>query len=558
MKRKISTLESDRQLFDDLLTAIRVATPTQLDPLLKVIRNGGSRHSIRDYLEFEFRGSPDAMQLDGTTNHVSRPIRRPMLGRIQDVVNPPKSVPAKPWTTVTDDDDFVSHLVSLWFTWAHPWWHWVDEKLFLSAMRSGDKSSLVCTPYLVNMILADACLLDTLTDDGCEPNEWIREQFYQEAKKGLEAEEGRVSLALVAALGVQWTYLNTNGQDSLGNTVLCQQIFLSKDLKKWRQKIQRSSNLAPAYLDSMNKSLDRLEWTLYCLKSCTLLDFEKTQFMHLPSCPKPEAHHETEDYIGWTPYPQPHPPVDFHPDCHFLSFVSLIEKSARAEALMSKQEKQTPKETLEELAELYTGVRNWDKTIPECMLLDGRSSPHIIALHALHNWVVVMMSKQLAAVESGNRLHPSLIRTQLSGQRPEWRETAISGSIQIADLFEQIRLEWGTDHFPVIIMQPVAIAIFPLLEGLSERPRSQEAFFKLCLTIRAASRRFSVGKGLLLAVQQAAQERNIELPENCRDFFADLPSGNGSKDKSDLADKGLDYLLDKWEDLDLENAVASP
>lgn len=177
---------------------------------------------------------------------------------------------------------------------------------------------------------------------------------------------------------------------------------------------------------------------------------------------------------------------------------------------------------------------------------------------ALHNWVVVMMSKQMAAVESGNRSHPSLIRTQLSGERPEWREISISSSIRIADLFEQIRLEWGTDHFPVIIMQPVAIAVFPLLEGLSERPQSQEAFFKLCLTIRAASRRFSVGRGLLLAVLQAAQERNIELPENCRDFFADLPSVNTSQAKTDLADKGLDYLLDKWEDLDLENAVTSP
>ncbi len=174
--------------------------------------------------------------------------------------------------------------------------------------------------------------------------------------------------------------LNTNGQDSLGNTVLCQQIFLSKDLKKWRQKIKRNSNLAPAYLDSINKSLDRLEWTLYSLKSCTLLDFEKTQLMKPPSCPKPESHHETEDYIGWTPYPQPHPPVDFHPDCHYLSFVSIIEKSARAEALMAKQEETTSKETMQELAELYTGVRNWHKTLPECMNLDGRSPPHVIAL----------------------------------------------------------------------------------------------------------------------------------------------------------------------------------
>jgi hypothetical protein len=73
MKRRISALETDRQLFDDLLTAIRVATPTQLDPLLKVIRDGGSRHIIRDYLESGSRGSLDAMQLNGNTNHVIRP-----------------------------------------------------------------------------------------------------------------------------------------------------------------------------------------------------------------------------------------------------------------------------------------------------------------------------------------------------------------------------------------------------------------------------------------------------------------------------------------------------
>jgi hypothetical protein len=81
-----------------------------------------------------------------------------MLGRIQDVVNPPLQVPARPWTTVTDDDDLISHLMSLWFTWAHPWWHWVDEKQLIKAMQAGDTSSLICTPYLVNMILADACV----------------------------------------------------------------------------------------------------------------------------------------------------------------------------------------------------------------------------------------------------------------------------------------------------------------------------------------------------------------------------------------------------------------
>lgn len=130
----------------------------------------------------------------------------------------------------------------------------------------------------------------------------------------------------------------------------------------------------------------------------------------------------------------------------------------------------------------------------------------------------------------------------------------ITSSIRIAELFERIRLKWGTDHFPVIIMQPVAIAIFPLLEGLHETPEAPKAFFTLCLTIRAASRRFPVGNGLLLAVKQTAQKRGIQLPENCRDFFSDLSAVSVSEHTSDLTDKGLDYLLDKWEDLDLEGS----
>jgi hypothetical protein len=96
--------------------------------------------------------SPQSRRHDDYRKH------RHMKGRIQDFVNPPIQVPAKPWTKVTDDDDLVSHLMSLWFTWAHQWWHWVDEVEFIKAMRAADVSSLICTPYLVSMILADACV----------------------------------------------------------------------------------------------------------------------------------------------------------------------------------------------------------------------------------------------------------------------------------------------------------------------------------------------------------------------------------------------------------------
>jgi len=96
----------------------------------------------------------------GESPHAIAYRRRRMLGRIQDIVNPIITVPARPWTTVTDDDDLVSHLMSLWFTWAHQWWQWVDKITFIEAMRAGTTDSLICTPYLVNMILADACVSD--------------------------------------------------------------------------------------------------------------------------------------------------------------------------------------------------------------------------------------------------------------------------------------------------------------------------------------------------------------------------------------------------------------
>lgn len=44
-----------------------------------------------------------------------------------------------------------------------------------------------------------------MEEDEDEPHPYLRDQFYMEAKKGLEAEKGRISLTLVQTTGVQWT-----------------------------------------------------------------------------------------------------------------------------------------------------------------------------------------------------------------------------------------------------------------------------------------------------------------------------------------------------------------
>jgi hypothetical protein len=78
------------------------------------------------------------------------------IDRLTDI--PLFELSAKPWTDVTTDNGFVSHLVSLWLTWDHVVRNWIDKDLFIAAMMSGDVNSPFCSPFLVNVILSQACV----------------------------------------------------------------------------------------------------------------------------------------------------------------------------------------------------------------------------------------------------------------------------------------------------------------------------------------------------------------------------------------------------------------
>lgn len=64
--------------------------------------------------------------------------------------------------SVSDDDDSVSHLVPLYFTWNDITLNWIDPELFLMDMKKGQLEARFCSPLLVNSILAWlACIPST-------------------------------------------------------------------------------------------------------------------------------------------------------------------------------------------------------------------------------------------------------------------------------------------------------------------------------------------------------------------------------------------------------------
>lgn len=73
-------------------------------------------------------------------------------------VHAPIVMSSKPWT-ILGDDEMVSHLLSLFFTWQQPSCQFIDKTAFLADMASGaagDKR--FCSALLVNAILAQACV----------------------------------------------------------------------------------------------------------------------------------------------------------------------------------------------------------------------------------------------------------------------------------------------------------------------------------------------------------------------------------------------------------------
>lgn len=161
-----------RQLLLDLIQSFRSSGPERVEYLLNVIRSTDSLEEIAIALdksieESRREGSSSSRdhedlkrvraEVDNFSGQSSK--KRRMVMSIQSLTDEPLfDVPAKPWTEITDDDHFVSHLVSLYFTWEHAACHIIDRDFFLEDMKCGNTDSVICTPFLVNAMLASACV----------------------------------------------------------------------------------------------------------------------------------------------------------------------------------------------------------------------------------------------------------------------------------------------------------------------------------------------------------------------------------------------------------------
>jgi len=123
---------------------------------------------------------------------------------------------------------------------------------------------------------------------------------------------------------------------------------------------------------------------------------------------------------------------------------------------------------------------------------------------------------------------------------------------------ELLITKWGVDNFPVILLHPISLGLFCLFED-SGHDDQRRAFISMCVALRAASRRFRVGKGILKLVKSTAEDKEITLPKETDALFRFERRSQSESTTSDKWEEapmdgiGMNYLLDKWNDLDLDD-----
>ncbi|KAK6519065.1 hypothetical protein TWF281_003754 [Arthrobotrys megalospora] len=247
IRNKIKDYESDIQKYERILDHIKGSSVSSLQRVLEVIRGQASLEEIMMFIRNDqtpflptdvISPAPATTPLSLLMNEEWYQGMEPVDGIDLNVLDdrPILNLSAHPWTTVTDDDELVSHLMSLYMTWDHPVWHLFDWDIFIDAMKSGDTN--YCSPLLVNATLAEACHYSNRISFRADPHNpnFIGYRFFQEAMRLWNEETTQIpTLLTVQSAFMLGVTLSADGMDRLGGMFLnngirlCKELFLQPD-----------------------------------------------------------------------------------------------------------------------------------------------------------------------------------------------------------------------------------------------------------------------------------------------------------------------------------------
>ncbi|KAH8691609.1 hypothetical protein BGW36DRAFT_305078 [Talaromyces proteolyticus] len=526
LKKKIDSLEDDRRLLLQLMETLQRGPQSYNTELVHDIRTLENINDVKLYLKAhlmrkEAQWSPEWIEVENDMKWISEQQpqeklstqkRTPILPVPGLVDIPSFRVPASPWTSVTEDDSFISHLISLWFTCSFPGYNYIDQELFLRAMRSRDLRSPLCSPFLVNAMLADACFLSdhpkvcAIAGDSVTKGE----HFWKEAKRLLDEEEGRVSIPTTQGLGIMFTCACAMGKDRAGWVYTIQAAEVMKSLRKAESRVVNTGLSA----SELRQLLDRIELGQFNTFVSANLTFQippSIRIMHIDGHVSMHAniHHNELPFYAHFGVLSP-----IHHDCILNELGRISNIAWDAAAFLFGETSYTHAELVAAVQRWHSRLVQWWNGCRKCMDYRITPIPSLLSLHMYYHSIIITIYAFLKTA-------PPDADSHMLGWAEQSRQMCLSSAHAINQLIEIQQSSSRSDPGPVVNAQWITIALCILMEDL-QNPDNHKAFMNLCKAHGYFAQRLPLAKGMVRMVQLTAQRMDRPLPGDVVAYFREF------------------------------------
>ncbi|EAA58037.1 hypothetical protein AN6062.2 [Aspergillus nidulans FGSC A4] len=485
LERRLDVLEQDRTLLVRLVDIIRDGSQEEASRVLNYIRSDASLDDIRRFLA----QSPSPSEAE----HVPRQRFSPLY-----------HVPAWPWTSVTDDSNYISHLISIYFSWNSPVLKWIERDLFIRDMQSGNIDSPFCSPFLVNAILAVACCYCDVpeTNSASDVVPPGRLDFFDEAKRLLGQEEGKFSLTSFQGRSASTWIM---GKHMLSWQYLVEIADCARQLQARRNAIAVSADeKAQELLLALDTAITGSFSALSIFPS-----LHKASIMPKPTLYDLRPRHHTPKDVWW-PYgvedgsPAMPVPIPAHSNCVSTELLKL--------QLVLWEISNNPFQSIgqlcctkEEMAEIFhQRLKQWVTELPECLthasLLDSASTPAVLDMHLSYHSAVINVFED---IKTANDPYSPLNEVQA---------IRLSSARIICSLLEIFGSRWSVHYMPFIYIRYANIALSILLVDL-DNAENRGHFINSYTSLHALSIRLPIAKEVLQLIVEQARQKQTELPK---------------------------------------------
>ncbi|KAJ9200450.1 transcriptional regulator family: Fungal Specific TF [Paecilomyces variotii] len=566
VKRTAEELNYHRDMLNDLFKVIRSANHSSAQQLLDIIRNDATPEEIRIYIDetlAKLQGGENDTATKDTTNKL-KDIRRmvnlqgpsPSFRRkVMDVHflcdTPPMRVPAKPWTTVTDDDEIVSHLVSLYFTWDYPFYAFLDSEVFVKHMAIGDIHSEFCTPFLVNALLANACHYSEFSEAYAVPGDVMTKgaDYLREAERLYEEQKDKATLATLQGTLLLYSKYSLFGDDDLGYLMLNRAVGIAKDLGYISDEDDGTVSLEGRSQDYINSTV-RTVWGLYQIDTVSHIGFLRPNRISHVRLERPRRLTQSEDNAVWIPYPTHRSTRGAYYNLYFDEACSLSQIAQDlSRSLFSDTENPAPVPGRQEIANrLYERLTKWKSELPDVFNPEKNPAPHMLLLNARYYTTLINLFMCLDSRECSAKCSTGSSPPTPPGSpegRPE--EIKLHCAREIASLMRIHRREFSMSRSHAFALYAINMALYVLLDQPAGKfDILDQDFLSLASAFNIIASRSILGRNMfhifrqsVRSKEQGAKARSSDaVPEELKQLFSE----NLDSDKWDDYASGLEKL----------------